>query len=119
MFSTEPRKMAHITEELCGTSFAKSAVSDLYAGLDPLVQAWNERDLSGQQYPFVLVDALVLKVREGGRVRALSALFTFDESATLRPHSQALRQCKLLETCWCSAPARTLVYQTPASTMTA
>ncbi len=68
------RKVARITEELCGTSFAKSTVSDLCKGLDPLVTAWNERDLSGQHYPFVLVDALVLKVREGGRVRAVSAL---------------------------------------------
>lgn len=68
------RKVARITEELCGTSFAKSTVSDLCQALDPLVTAWNERDLSGQRYPFVLVDALVLKVREGGRVRAVSAL---------------------------------------------
>lgn len=68
------RKVARITEELCGTSFAKSTVSDLCKGLDPLVTAWNERDLSERRYPFVLVDALVLKVREGGRVRALSAL---------------------------------------------
>ena len=68
------RKVARITEELCGTSFAKSTVSDLCKGLDPLVTAWNERDLSGQRYPFMVVDALVLKVREGGRVRALSAL---------------------------------------------
>ena len=68
------RKVARITEELCGTSFAKSTVSDLCKGLDPLVQVWNERDLSGQRYPFLLVDALVLKVREGGRVRAVSAL---------------------------------------------
>lgn len=68
------RKVARITEELCGTSFAKSTVSDLCKGLDPLVQAWNERDLSAQRFPFVLVDALVLKVREGGRVRAMSAL---------------------------------------------
>jgi transposase-like protein len=68
------RKVARITEELCGTSFAKSTVSDLCKSLDPLVTAWNERDLSGERYPFVLVDALVLKVREGGRVRAVSAL---------------------------------------------
>jgi putative transposase len=68
------RKVARITEELCGTSFAKSTVSDLCKALDPLVTAWNERELSGQRYPFVLVDALVLKVREGGRVRAVSAL---------------------------------------------
>jgi putative transposase len=68
------RKVARITEELCGTSFAKSTVSDLCKALDPLVTGWNERDLSGQRYPFVLVDALVVKVREGGRVRAVSAL---------------------------------------------
>jgi putative transposase len=68
------RKVARITEDLCGASFAKSTVSDLCKGLDPLVQAWNERDLGAQRYPFVLVDALVLKVREGGRVRAVSAL---------------------------------------------
>ena len=30
--------------------------------------------LAEQRYPFVLVDALVLKIREGGRVRARSAL---------------------------------------------
>ena len=68
------RKVARITEELCGTSFAKSTVSDLCKSLDPLVTAWNERDLSGSRYPFVLVDALVVKVREEGRVRAVSAL---------------------------------------------
>jgi putative transposase len=68
------RKVAQITEELCGKAFSKSTVSDLCQGLDPLVSAWNERDLSEQRYPFVLVDALVLKIREGGRVRARSAL---------------------------------------------
>src|SRR5690242_21173844 len=68
------RKVARITEELCGTSFARSPVADLCTGLDPLVQAWNERELSGQRSPFVLVDALVLTVREDGRVRTLSAL---------------------------------------------
>jgi transposase-like protein len=68
------RKVARITEELCGTSFAKSTVSDLCKALDPVVTAWNERDLAAQRFPFVLVDALVVKVREDGRVRAVSAL---------------------------------------------
>lgn len=68
------RKVTRITEELCGTTFAKSTVSDLCKALDPLVTAWNERDLSAQRFPFVLVDALVVKVREAGRVRAVSAL---------------------------------------------
>jgi transposase-like protein len=74
MNGVSTRKVARITEDLCGTSFAKSTVSDLCKGLDPLVTAWNERDLSERRHPFVLVDALVLKVREEGRVRALSAL---------------------------------------------
>ena len=68
------RKVAALPEELCGKAFSKSTVSELCQGLDPLVSAWNERDLSEQRYPFVLVDALVLKIREGGRVRARSAL---------------------------------------------
>lgn len=76
------RKVARITEELCRTSFAKSTVSDLCARLNLVVQAWNERELSGQRYPFVLVDALVLKVREGGRVRAVSALLATGMNAT-------------------------------------
>ncbi|HEY7123782.1 MAG TPA: IS256 family transposase [Ktedonobacterales bacterium] len=75
------RKVAQITEDLCGKEFAKSTVSDLCKGLDPLVQAWNERDLSQQGYPFVLVDALVLKVRERGQVRAMSALLAIGVNA--------------------------------------
>lgn len=68
------RKVAAMTEELCGREFTKSTVSDLCKNLDPLVEAWNGRDLGGTRYPFVVVDALVIKVREGGRVRARSAL---------------------------------------------
>jgi putative transposase len=68
------RKVAHVTEELCGKEFSKSTVSDLCQGLDATVHAWNERELNGTCYPFLLVDALVLKVREGGQVRSVSAL---------------------------------------------
>src|SRR6185312_4361679 len=75
------RKVAQITEELCGKAFSKSTVSDLCQGLDPLVSAWNERSLVEQRYPFVLVDALVLKIREGGRVRARSALLAIGINA--------------------------------------
>lgn len=67
------RKVRRITEELCGTSIAKSTVSDLCKQLDPLVQAWNERPLQGP-YPFLIVDAIVLKVRKAGRVRSQSML---------------------------------------------
>jgi transposase-like protein len=37
------------------------------------VKEWNERPLT-EAYPFVMVDAMVLKVRKGGQVRPQSAL---------------------------------------------
>ena len=63
------RKIAQITEELCGTEFSKSTVSALCKRLDPIVEAWNNRNLREKRYPFVLVDALVVRIREDGRVR--------------------------------------------------
>jgi transposase-like protein len=75
------RKVTAITEELCGTSFSKSTVSALCARLDPLVAAWNERPLGEYTFPFVLADALVVKVREQERVRALAALIAIGVNA--------------------------------------
>ncbi|GGK08887.1 hypothetical protein GCM10007043_23610 [Calditerricola satsumensis] len=60
------RKIEQITQELRGTEFSKSTVSELCKRLDPMVKAWNNRSLEEKAYPFVLVDALVLKVREEG-----------------------------------------------------
>jgi Transposase and inactivated derivatives len=68
------RKVAQITEELCGTEFSKSTVSELCKRLDPVVTAWNNRPLHDNPFPFVIVDALVLKVREESRVRSRGAL---------------------------------------------
>jgi len=68
------RKVKKITEELCGTSFSKSTVSRLCAGLDVRVAAWRERALDAVRYPFVIVDALVIKVRRQEAVRSTSVL---------------------------------------------
>ena len=68
------RKVSKITEELCGTEFSKSTVSALCKKLDPLVSGWNNRSLKGKHYPFVIVDALIIKVRENGRVFPIAAL---------------------------------------------
>lgn len=68
------RKVTEITEELCGTSFSKSTISELCKGLDEEIQQWKERPLSEQAYPFVVVDALYVKIREEGRVRSRSFL---------------------------------------------
>lgn len=66
------RKVEAITQELCGASFGKSLVSKLCQALDPLVKQWRERPLG--VFPFVLVDALVVKVRENAQVRQCSLL---------------------------------------------
>ncbi len=68
------RKVRRVTEELCGTSFSKSTVSELCKALDPIVTDWNERDLSEKAYPFVIVDAMYIKIRKEGRVRSQGAL---------------------------------------------
>ena len=67
------RKVAAITEELCGASFSKSLVSRLCLGLDARVRAFNERRLQGQ-YPFVLADAMFFKARQGDCVLMRAAL---------------------------------------------
>ncbi|WP_139990788.1 IS256 family transposase, partial [Paenibacillus paridis] len=64
------RKVARVTEELCGREFSKSTVSELCKQLDPIVQAWNNRSLKEMAYPFVTVDAMYVKVREDGRIRS-------------------------------------------------
>jgi putative transposase len=66
------RKVEAITEVLCGAAFSKSQVSKLSLVLDPLVKTWRERPLG--KFPFVLVDAIVVKIREEGRVRQCALL---------------------------------------------
>jgi len=68
------RKVAEITEELCGTRISKSLVSELCKRLDPMLTAWNNRPLDEQMYPFVIVDAMVIRIREDNRVRHRSVL---------------------------------------------
>lgn len=67
------RKIEMVTEELCGKSFSKSPISSLCQQLDPIVEAFRNRPLE-KHYPFVVVDALYIKVRENGRVRSKGLL---------------------------------------------
>ncbi len=68
------RKIEEITYELCGTEFSKSTISELCKNLDPIITAWNSRSLKEKSFPFVIVDAIVIKVREEGRVCQRSVL---------------------------------------------
>jgi len=61
------RKVAAITEQLCGTSFSKSQVSALAGRLDGDLAAWRERPLTAT-YPYLSVDARYEHVRVDGQV---------------------------------------------------
>jgi transposase-like protein len=67
------RKVATITERLCGTGFSKSAVSALAGRLDAELAAWRERPLT-VAYPYLVVDARYEHVRVDGRVVSQGAL---------------------------------------------
>lgn len=62
------RKVSKITEELCGVRVSRSLVSELCRRLDPVIEAWRDRSLKDNEYPFLIVDALVIRVREDNRV---------------------------------------------------
>jgi len=68
------RKVSEITEELCGVRVSRSLVSELCKRLDPVIEAWRDRSLKDKEYPFLIVDALVIRVREDNRVLHRSML---------------------------------------------
>ena len=63
------RNIEKITEELCGSQFSRSTISALCKALTKEVRAFKERPLE-KEYPFVMVDAMYIKVREDHRVRS-------------------------------------------------
>lgn len=68
------RRVKKITERLCGRAFSKSTVSRLCEQLDARVEAWAERPLGGTTYPFLMVDAMHVKVRRQGAVRSTTVM---------------------------------------------
>lgn len=67
------RKIEKITQELCGIKFSKSNVSELCKRLDAEILRFKNRPLL-EEYPFVMVDAMYLDVREDFRVRSKGLL---------------------------------------------
>lgn len=62
------RKVSKVVEELCGTSFSKSAVSELCRRLDTEIAAFRNRPLDNLEAPFLMVDATYFKARENHKV---------------------------------------------------
>ena len=66
------RKVAHITEQLCGFEVSSAQVSRAAAALDETLTAWRERPLS--EMPYLILDARYEKVRQAGVVQSAAVL---------------------------------------------
>lgn len=74
LLGVSTRRMEKLVESLGVTQLSKSQVSIMAADLDAQVEAFRTRPLDQGPYTFVAADALVLKVRENGRVVNVHAL---------------------------------------------
>jgi len=74
LLGVSTRRMDKLVESLGITRLSKSQVSVMARDLDDHVASFRTRPLDAGPYTFVAADALVLKVREGGRVVNVHAL---------------------------------------------
>ena len=74
LLGVSTRRMEKLVETLGITRLSKSQVSVMAADLDAQVEAFRTRPLDAGLYTFVAADALVLKIREGGRVVNVHAM---------------------------------------------
>jgi putative transposase len=73
LLGVSTRRMDKLVQSLGISGLSKSQVSEMAKDLDGHVEQFRTRRLDGP-YTFVAADALVLKVREGGRVVGVHAL---------------------------------------------
>ncbi|NYI40517.1 transposase-like protein [Demequina lutea] len=74
LLGVSTRRMEKLVESLGVTRLSKSQVSIMARDLDEQVEQFRTRPLDGGPYTFIAADALVLKVREVGRVVNVHAL---------------------------------------------
>src|SRR5215208_7136950 len=74
LLGVSTRRMEKLVEQLGITRLSKSQMSEMAKDLDGQVEAFRSRPLDAGPYTFVAADALVLKVREGGRTVNVHAL---------------------------------------------
>jgi transposase-like protein len=81
LLGVSTRRMDRLVSTLGITSLSKSQVSEMAKSLDAAVEAFRTRPLDAGPYTFVAADALVLKVREGGRTVNVHALLVVGVNA--------------------------------------
>jgi len=62
------RKVDAIVKQMGITGISRSQVSDMSKRLDAMVEAFRSRPLEAEAYPYVWLDAMVVKSREAGRI---------------------------------------------------
>lgn len=68
------RKVAAVTQELCGFDVSSTQVSRAAAELDTVLEAWRTRPLGAQETPYLVLDARYEKVRQNGLVQSAAVL---------------------------------------------
>jgi transposase-like protein len=68
------RRVEDLVDALGVASLSKSEVSRICAALDTEVEAFRQRPLGDEPYPYLWLDATYVKVREAGRVVSMAAL---------------------------------------------
>jgi putative transposase len=81
LLGVSTRRMEKLVETLGITRLSKSQVSVMAKDLDAQVEAFRTRPLDAGPYTFLAADALVLKVREGGRTVNVHALLAVGVNA--------------------------------------
>jgi putative transposase len=75
------RKVEDLVQTLGIARLSKSQVSELAKSLDGMVASFRERPLDGGPYPYVWLDAVALRCREGGRTVHVAALIAVGVNA--------------------------------------
>ncbi len=92
LLGVSTRRMEKLVETLGITRLSKSQVTVMTKDLDAHVADFRSRPLNAGPYTFVSADALVLKVREGGRVVNVHALLATGVDADGHRDPGAARQ---------------------------
>jgi putative transposase len=74
LLGVSTRRVEKLAQSLGVTQLSKSQVSEMAKTLDERVAQFRNRPLDGSPYTFVWIDALMQKVREGGRVINVACL---------------------------------------------
>ena len=74
LLGVSTRRVKKLAQSLGVTQLSKSQVSEMAKTLDERVAEFRNRPLDGSPYTFVWIDALMQRVREGGRVVNIACL---------------------------------------------